>query len=536
MTKKISCVLSLFVVVLMFLACPASAHSGRTDSSGSSWVDWESSDESVVRVSSSGVLTAVVPGKATITDDGNFNIDLAALSDDELHALQSAISAELKDRREGDFYENGELAYVDTEWGNYYFGVTKATILPKNENRDAVYQITWECQNESFRTSSGDVLRINEYALTVTDSNGYRVSPMLTGWDGEWENSYASVAPGKKCATTHTFKINDPSCEYLDVSLDSRGINCRIYITDTTGKASAEPIKEIVALEYGEPITITNSDGSFKFAIDGAHIVDWPYAVDDRPGTIIVTLQGIVENIDYDGIYGGSVCAYEVATQGIIVTDQEGFALEFYDVNRGDDGVYEVGSHIKIGTKKRVSLPFYANTACDTLIVMVGDSAQIEIPLIGEGAKAAGNSNAYTDAEISAIVDEILQYKNADTDKAWELIETYSSFMSSDQIEKVLLSYGRWKAVEVAENELKTYLKSPRSYYRYSGSVGSPSRQSDGKYKVVIDLEFGATNSFGGEITDDVTMYAYFTIDVDSVDVRFSGAELSAMDLLEFMD
>lgn len=35
--------------------------------SGSSWVDWESSDESVVKVSSSGVLTAVGSGNAKIT-------------------------------------------------------------------------------------------------------------------------------------------------------------------------------------------------------------------------------------------------------------------------------------------------------------------------------------------------------------------------------------------------------------------------------------------------------------------------------------
>ena len=35
--------------------------------SGSDWVDWESSDESVVTVSDSGELKAVAPGKARIT-------------------------------------------------------------------------------------------------------------------------------------------------------------------------------------------------------------------------------------------------------------------------------------------------------------------------------------------------------------------------------------------------------------------------------------------------------------------------------------
>ena len=35
--------------------------------SGRSYVDWKSSDEAVVKVSSSGVLTAIAPGKATIT-------------------------------------------------------------------------------------------------------------------------------------------------------------------------------------------------------------------------------------------------------------------------------------------------------------------------------------------------------------------------------------------------------------------------------------------------------------------------------------
>lgn len=125
--------------------------------------------------------------------------------------------------------KDGEFAHIETEWGNYKFGVVNATILPEEEYRDAVYQVSWEVQNESFDDGS-DGLCINEDELVITDSNGYVISQMSLAWDGEWVNEDVCIIPGEKCITKFTYEINDDECIYLDVRLKAQGLTFRIDI------------------------------------------------------------------------------------------------------------------------------------------------------------------------------------------------------------------------------------------------------------------------------------------------------------------
>lgn len=156
----------------------------------------------------------------------------------------------------------------------------------------------------------------------------------------------------------------------------------------------------------------------------------------------------------------------------------------------------------------------------------VADNSNPTEPVLSEGEKD------YSEEEISSIVNEILQYKNSNTVKAWKLIEEYSEYMTDEQLESVLLSYGKFESVNKAEEKLKTYLKSPRSFQLYGGSIYSPDLQEDGSYKVKIEIEYGATNSFGAEIKDNVTMYSTFTIDLKNVSVSFKDVDLSPYDKL----
>lgn len=154
--------------------------------------------------------------------------------------------------------------------------------------------------------------------------------------------------------------------------------------------------------------------------------------------------------------------------------------------------------------------------------------------------KAAGNSNPtqpvlsedkdYSKEEIDAIVNEILQYKNRDTEKALKLIKEYSEYMTDGQLKSTLLSYGKFESFNKAVEKLKTYLKSPRSFRLYDGSVYSPVLQEDGSYKVQLEIEYGATNSFGAEITENVTMYATIVVDLQNVSVDFKDVDLSPYD------
>ena len=144
------------------------------------------------------------------------------------------------------------------------------------------------------------------------------------------------------------------------------------------------------------------------------------------------------------------------------------------------------------------------------------------------------SSSADEAVDIDAVVEEILSYKNEGTKKAYSLIRKHATQMSEEQLKKCLLSYTKWSSLKPAEEKIKTYLKSPRSYYRYSGNVKDPALQDDGRYKVELTIKFGATNSFGGEVTDTVTVYVFCTIDFDSLEVEFTEATLSPMDAFRY--
>lgn len=128
---------------------------------------------------------------------------------------------------EDKIYKNGEMAYIQTESGNYYFGVTKATILSdRPNNEEPVYQITWEVHNEN----RDPYVSVDAQWLTVTDSKGYVLDSESTAYEGEWKNNGAEVYPGKKCIYSYTYGIANPKCDWLEVSIAHRGVICRIDI------------------------------------------------------------------------------------------------------------------------------------------------------------------------------------------------------------------------------------------------------------------------------------------------------------------
>ena len=138
---------------------------------------------------------------------------------------------------------------------------------------------------------------------------------------------------------------------------------------------------------------------------------------------------------------------------------------------------------------------------------------------------ALDESNAM---KAESVMTEIYSYKNSDLETIQFLINENKEILSEKQLKESLLWYGRWGSLDQAEEKLKSYLKSPRSYYRYSGSISSPTWDEDNnRFKVTIDLEYGANNSFGGEVKDNVSLYSYFTIDEKNCSVTFTGAELT---------
>ena len=123
--------------------------------------------------------------------------------------------------KEKHIYENGEYAEIKTPYGRYKIAVTKAEILPARPGRDAVYQITWETENVDYSSeyNTNGILITPTISFSVSDSDGYILERMVNGWEGDWVNEMTTVAPGKKCVSKYTYKINNPGCEHLTVDL-----------------------------------------------------------------------------------------------------------------------------------------------------------------------------------------------------------------------------------------------------------------------------------------------------------------------------
>ena len=96
------------------------------------------------------------------------------------------------------------------------------------------------------------------------------------------------------------------------------------------------------------------------------------------------------------------------------------------------------------------------------------------------------------------------------------------TFVSDECMEECLITYGRWASIDIAESYVKERLKSPRSYYRYKASVTAPSYEDDeGCYNINVYLDFGATNSFGAEVTDSMQIGVHYYVDVENRTVEF---------------
>lgn len=107
------------------------------------------------------------------------------------------------------------------------------------------------------------------------------------------------------------------------------------------------------------------------------------------------------------------------------------------------------------------------------------------------------------------------------------------TIVSDECMEECLISYGRWASIDVAENYVKERLKSPRSYYRYKASVTAPNYDAEeGYYIINVYLDYGATNSFGAEVTDETQICIHYYVDMESRTVEFDCIG-DTLDMLE---
>lgn len=120
------------------------------------------------------------------------------------------------------------------------------------------------------------------------------------------------------------------------------------------------------------------------------------------------------------------------------------------------------------------------------------------------------------------LVDYVSTLKNDEIEEIKRIIREYSEYMSEEQSVSCLICLGRWAAVDKAEDFLKENLKNPHSYTRYAGRVSTPVENSNYTYcTMYVELEYGATNSYGAEVESTREIYMWFSYDTTARGVTY---------------
>lgn len=185
------------------------------------------------------------------------------------------------------------------------------------------------------------------------------------------------------------------------------------------------------SITYGDTILVDGEDGEFNVTID-----EISRAQDlDGNGMEVVAVQCVVENIDFDGIYDNSVCAYEIGSGYVTLKDADGFSCEFYDVS-GPAPVngYEVAAKTKAGEKKRVALLYYVTPGNTEFSIVVSGENVLECSLSGsEENETVVQDVSVEDEELQKKI-ETLESENADVQAQVEVLEGEKSDLQ-EQVE-----------------------------------------------------------------------------------------------------
>ena len=114
------------------------------------------------------------------------------------------------------------------------------------------------------------------------------------------------------------------------------------------------------------------------------------------------------------------------------------------------------------------------------------------------------------------------------TDDIEEIIDEYYDIMTIEEKTEILELLGISMSLEAVEDEIIPNLKSPRSYHRYSFEIPDFPiySEEDDEYFIMIDLKYGATNSYGAEITKTISATYRFTIDLEEAKAYTSDVSI----------
>lgn len=128
------------------------------------------------------------------------------------------------------YIENGEAFVAKDERGTYELKIIDAIYLGAHSGDSGGnlrLQLVWDVNNISFNGQAQDfngniieegIVGITPESLKVKDDNGYILSMMSSGWEGDWANQDIAVKIGEKAIQKFTWVLNSEDSEYVYVS------------------------------------------------------------------------------------------------------------------------------------------------------------------------------------------------------------------------------------------------------------------------------------------------------------------------------
>ena len=280
---------------------------------------------------------------------------------------------------EAKLYENGELANIKTEYGTYKFGVTDAILLKRapTQGGETMYQITYVVENVNFDSGDGSGVSLFPENLTVTDSDGNECSTFNSYFNDEMINAYDSTAPGKRTEKKVIYQTNNQNCTYLDVYFDSRGVTCKINITNLDEFCNENKIQQV---DIGTAFTVSNTFGKVILTVDDAKI-DNSFLSTPSSDSDIFIVDLDIDNVNYDAYDSGSgIDGCFALSKMIDVKDNNNYTVSLANhFSNSADGKYAFYGSIKPGAKGRLALPYEIDKNTKYITLDFGNGTTLKI-------------------------------------------------------------------------------------------------------------------------------------------------------------
>ncbi len=157
------------------------------------------------------------------------------------------------------------------------------------------------------------------------------------------------------------------------------------------------------------------------------------------------------------------------------------------------------------------------NTYSAFLELTEEQQAEVENADVLEEAMDEYNALAATD-----FINYLDTYTYENIDVLSTNIDSFWEYWNDDEKQAALGALGRCQMMEYFELQIRERLKSPDSFNLYSYEDSGAFLLSNGEYHSTVTIKYGATNSFGAEVTSVLSAIINYTVDIKNKTVNFT--------------